>query len=130
MAVYGPDTSEFFVLFNTKAPCVAERYFFLPARKMWQHLSGAALSYRKGGGSLVQLLASGTPTYGHLAPLTHATRVYTLQLAQSSSLLITRDGIFKPYIINTAKQVNYSGLHLQLPRLFCVEQDHDGKGSL
>jgi hypothetical protein len=35
-----------------------------------QHLRGAALSYRRPG-SLVQQLASGTPTYGHLAHSKH-----------------------------------------------------------
>jgi hypothetical protein len=35
----GQTSASFFVQFNTKAPCVAERYFFLlflPVRKMWQ----------------------------------------------------------------------------------------------
>jgi hypothetical protein len=144
---------------NSEAPCLAVRYLLLPLTKLGrcgsrQHLCGAALSYRRAG-SLVQQLASGTPTYGHLAhsntcytsPHTH-THTHQLAVIKPSGNVILKPhfvgrpgaGVKRCKIdlfstipdtaLNTAKHGSYGGLdHLtilfQLYKLYCVKLDHD-----
>lgn len=120
MVAYGPDINEFFVWFNTKAPCMAERYFFLPAQKKWQQQTASQWSrdvVKAGRGQLGSTVGLRHPDIR--APCPFNTCYTSLH---SASLAITHEVTFQPRSINATKQVSNSRLHLHLPRSFCVNK--------